>query len=78
MVNLLACHQCGGVIEVALLGALTLIVSLGTSVLNYVRKKLHDRRPREPQCKICGCQGDIDRNRRCIQHRFDENARRLW
>ncbi len=73
---LLACHQCGGVLEVAALGAVTLVVSLATSFINYLRKP---RKPTEPSCKICGRGGsDIDRNRRCIMHRFDENARRLW
>jgi len=33
---------------------------------------------KEPRCKICGLIGDIDKNRRCIFHRFDSNARRLW
>lgn len=75
---LLACGQCGGVVEVAALGAVTLLASLATSIINYVRKRRHARHNPPRSCKICGCQGDIDRNRRCIFHRFDENARRLW
>jgi hypothetical protein len=43
---LLACSQCGGVVEWTLLGLIPIAVGFATSAINYVRKKLHERRSR--------------------------------